>query len=58
MIWIAIVERLPLLANSDVDAVTVRLALPASTPSIASNDTPLSDRLDGSARSIIRAELE
>jgi len=45
-----IVERLLLLADSEVDAATVRLALPASTPAIAATDAPLSDRLDAAER--------
>jgi two-component system nitrogen regulation response regulator NtrX len=53
-----IVERLLLLADSEVDAATVRLALPAATAPLASTTAPLSDRLDAAERSIILAELE
>jgi two-component system, NtrC family, nitrogen regulation response regulator NtrX len=55
-----VVERLLLLADGDVDAETVRLALPALTPnggSAGSGSGTLAQRVEAYERSVIEAEL-
>jgi DNA-binding NtrC family response regulator len=53
-----VVERLLLLADGEVDAATVRLALPLSSPALPSFNGSLADRLESHERDIILAELK
>ena len=53
-----VVERLLLLADGEVDAATVRLALPLSPPALPSSNGSLADRLESHERDIILAELK
>lgn len=53
-----VVERLLLLADGEVDAATVRLALPLSSPALPSSNGSLADRLESHERDIILAELK
>ena len=53
-----VVERLLLLADAEVDAATVRLALPLASPPLSSSNGSLADRLESHERDIILAELK
>ena len=53
-----VVERLLLLADAEVDAATVRLALPLTPPALPSSNGSLADRLELHEREIILAELK
>ena len=53
-----VVERLLLLAENEVDAATVRLALPAQSPQLPSASGTLSERLESHEREIVMAELK
>jgi DNA-binding NtrC family response regulator len=52
-----VVERLLLLADGQVDASTVRMALP-SDAAVSSGNGPLSDRVDAYEREVIVEELK
>jgi DNA-binding NtrC family response regulator len=52
-----VVERLLLLADGQVDASTVRMALP-SDAAVSSRNGPLSDRVDAYEREVIVEELK
>ena len=52
-----VVERLLLLADGQVDASTVRMALPSGAPQSSANG-PLSERMDAYEREVILAELK
>ena len=53
-----VVERLLLLADNEVDAATVRLALPVGSPQVPSSNGTLAERLEAHEREIVLAELK